>query len=67
LETVWIVRSDKTLEEIRDELKSHIGVEDQIFISDITGNKAGWAGINDAGSTWLRENIDRERGALIQG
>jgi hypothetical protein len=64
LETVWIVRSDKTLEQIRDELKSHIGIDDQLFIADITGNRAGWAGINDAGSRWLRENIDRQRGAL---
>jgi hypothetical protein len=64
LETVWIVRSDKTPEKIRDELKSHIGIEDQIFISDITGNKAGWAGINDVGSAWLTENIGREHSAL---
>ena len=64
LETVWIVRSNKTPEKIRDELASHIGIEDQIFISDITGNSAGWAGINDVGSTWLRENVSCKPSAL---
>jgi hypothetical protein len=66
LETVWIVRSDKTPEQIRDQLKSYIGTEDQIFISDITGNKSGWAGINEVGNSWLKENIDRERSSLLR-
>jgi hypothetical protein len=66
LETVWIVRSDKTPETIRDGLKSYIGVDDQVLILDITGDEAGWAGINQAGSNWLKENIGRERNVLAQ-
>jgi hypothetical protein len=55
LETVWIVRSNYRPNEIRDKLKSHIGADDQLLILDITGDKAGWAGVSDAGSEWLRE------------
>src|SRR3569832_214594 len=54
LETVWIVRSDKTPGEIRDKLAQYVGADDQIFVADITGIAAEWAGINDAGSVWLR-------------
>jgi hypothetical protein len=57
LETVWIVRCAHTPAEIRDRLKSHIGTEDQLLIVDISGDVAGWAGVNDAGSKWLAQNI----------
>src|SRR5262249_96570 len=66
LETVWIGRSDKTAEKIRDELRTYNGTDDQVLILDITGDKAGWAGINEVGSTWLKENIDRERDGFVQ-
>jgi hypothetical protein len=57
LETVWIVRSNQKPDEIRDKLKSYIGTDDQLLILDITGDKAGWAGVSDAGSAWLKEYI----------
>ena len=56
-ETVWIVRSNQKPDEIRDKLKSYIGTDDQLLILDITGDKAGWAGVSDAGSAWLKEYI----------
>ena len=57
LETVWIVQCTDTPGEIRDKLKSHIGNEDQLLVIDISGDTAGWVGINDAGSKWLTSNI----------
>jgi hypothetical protein len=39
LETVWIVRSGKTPETIRDGLKSYIGTDDQVLILNIRGDK----------------------------
>ena len=60
LETVWIVRSDKTPSEIRDKLATRIGADDQLLVVDITGIPAEWAGINDAGSAWLKGHLNRE-------
>ncbi|MFK4530450.1 hypothetical protein ABIF90_008431 [Bradyrhizobium japonicum] len=57
LETVWIVRSDKTPEEIRDVLKVYVGADDQLLVLDISGDRAGWVGVSDAGSRWLKDNI----------
>ena len=57
LETVWIVQCTDTPGEIRDKLKSHIGNEDQLLVIDISGDTAGWVGVNDAGSKWLTSNI----------
>jgi hypothetical protein len=57
LETVWIVQCAHKPAEVRDRLKSHIGTEDQLLVVDISGDVAGWAGVNDAGSKWLAQNI----------
>jgi hypothetical protein len=57
LETIWIARSDQSIAEIRDLLSLHIGVDDQLLIIDISGDIAGWAGVKDAGSKLLNENI----------
>jgi len=57
LETIWIVQCTDTPSEIRDRLKSHLGNDDQLLVIDISGDTAGWVGINDAGSKWLTGNI----------
>ena len=57
LETIWIVQSAHTPGEIRDRLRPHIGIDDQLLIIDISGDAAGWAGINESGSQWLGDNI----------
>ena len=57
LEAIWIVRSEQSIAEIRDLLSSHVGIEDQLLVIDISGDIAGWAGVNDAGTNWLNENI----------
>jgi hypothetical protein len=44
-------------DQIRDRLKSQIGIEDQLLIVDISGNAVGWLGVNSAGSRWLADNI----------
>jgi hypothetical protein len=58
LETVWIVRSNKSPDIIRAELRALIGTDDQLLVVDITGDQAAWVGINQAGDTWLRQNIE---------
>jgi hypothetical protein len=57
LETTWIVKCAHTPDQIRDQLKSHIGSEDQLLVIEISGDMAGWVGINDTGSKWLKDNI----------
>jgi hypothetical protein len=57
LETIWVVQCSQTPTQIRERLKSHIGTEDQLLVIDISGDAAGWTGINDTGSKWLDKNI----------
>jgi hypothetical protein len=55
LETVWIVRSARTPSEICDHLGQYVGVEDQLLIVDVSGDHAGWVGLNELGSRWLAD------------
>jgi hypothetical protein len=57
LETVWIVRSDKTPGEIRDKLAGYINADDQLLVVDITRSGTELAGVNEAGNSWLKVNI----------
>lgn len=57
LETIWIVKSNQTPAAIRDQLKSHVGADDQLLVIDVSGDTAEWFGVNDAGSTWLKNNV----------
>jgi hypothetical protein len=57
LETIWIVQSDQTPGQIRDQLKSYIGHKDQLLVVDISGDRADWFGVNEMGNAWLRANI----------
>jgi hypothetical protein len=57
LESTWIVRCARSPREIRDQLKSHIGTNDQLLVIEISGDTAEWTGVNDAGSRWLQDNI----------
>jgi hypothetical protein len=57
LETAWIVKSVHTPGEIRDQLRADIGSDDQLLVIDISGDAAEWAGVNEAGSKWLKESV----------
>jgi hypothetical protein len=57
LESTWIVRCAQSPSQVRDQLKSYIGNDDQLLVIEISGDKAEWAGVNGAGSQWLKDNI----------
>jgi hypothetical protein len=42
---------------VRDQLRSYIGNDDQLLVIEISGDTAEWAGVNGAGSQWLKDNI----------
>jgi hypothetical protein len=40
-----------------DQLKPFISSDDQLLVVDITGDTAEWSGLNETGSTWLKNNV----------
>jgi hypothetical protein len=56
LESVWIVDTSDSVSDIRDELKSHIGSDDEIAVFKLSG---AWAskGLSEDCSDWLYEHL----------
>lgn len=57
LDSTWIIRTDKTAVQVRDELKA-IGLDsdDELLVAELTG-VAAWVGFSDQGSKWLKDNL----------
>jgi hypothetical protein len=56
LDSTWIVRSDLTAVEIRDQLSPLIDSGDELLVATLSG-EAAWIGFNNKGSDWLKENL----------
>lgn len=54
---VWIVKTTKTTNEIRDGITSLINGTDQVLVVDITGSSAAWKNIDSVISEWMKNNI----------
>jgi len=57
LETIWIVKSNHSPADIKNELGPRIGRDDHLLVIDISGDTAEWLGINDSGAKWLTDNV----------
>ena len=57
LDSTWIVSTDWTTVQLRDWLWSRMDSNDEVFVVDITGKPAAWAGLNDNCSSWLTNNL----------
>lgn len=58
LDSTWLVKTDKSATQLRDDLKKHIDSEDELLVVDVTGDARAWVGFNTSGSTWLKETWD---------
>ena len=57
LDSTWLVRTELTPVEVCDRLKAHIDRGDELLVIDVTGRARAWAGFNDRGSKWLKDNV----------
>lgn len=49
LDSTWVVSSDKTASQIRDELKLHLSDGDELIVAELTGT-AAWRGLKGGSS-----------------
>lgn len=57
LDSTWLIKTDKTVVQVRDQLKAHIDSNDELLVVDVTGGPAAWKGFNDKGSKWLKDHL----------
>jgi hypothetical protein len=56
LDSTWIIKTDETAAQIRDNLTKHIDANDELLVAKI-GAPAAWRGFNEKGSQWLKDNL----------
>jgi hypothetical protein len=58
LDSTWLVISNKTAAQIRDELWKHMKSDDQLLVMEHKPDAAAaWNGFNERGGTWLKTNL----------
>jgi hypothetical protein len=57
LDSTWIVVTDWTPAQVRDYLGKFMDANDELFVVDITGKSAAWAGFDKDCSSWLSNNL----------
>ena len=56
LDSTWIVVSDLSAKEIRDDLKKALDDNDELLVAGLNGEGA-WTGFNEKGSAWLKKHL----------
>ena len=56
VESTWIIKSDLSLEVIRDRLLASLDSNDKLLVVQLTG-AAAWAGFDQDCSSWLTNNL----------
>ena len=56
LDTVWIVKTDWTVKQVRDHVKPHLGTTGKLLVLELSGEGA-WSGLNDEAVAWLIQNL----------
>lgn len=55
LDSTWLVRTQMSATELRDDLRRLIDSGDELLVVDVTGR--GWAGTGFSSYDWLKNNI----------
>lgn len=56
LDSTWLVKSNRSAENIRDTLTPHVDANDEVLVASLTGESA-WTGFDQKCSGWLTNNI----------
>ena len=56
LDSTWLIKTDDTAVEVRDNLKKHIYSNDKLLVAKLSG-EAAWFGFSEECSSWLKDNL----------
>ena len=57
LKSVWFIKTNKTVNEVRDEIKNVTDQNDGFFVIEVTGSDWATFGINNEVTNWLKSNL----------
>lgn len=56
LESVWVIKTDKTATQLRDDLFSAMDGNDKLFVAQLSGS-AAWYNLPEDVTSWLKNNL----------
>lgn len=57
LESLWLIKTDLSVTQARDDLLSYIDQSSRLLVLDVTGDAAAWYGMPKDVSDWLMANL----------
>lgn len=57
LESVWLVKSPLTAEQVRNAARAHMDANDKMLVVDITKRAAAWVNLSQEVSTWIHGEL----------
>jgi hypothetical protein len=62
LQSLWLIKTNKSVSTVRDELKRYVDRNDEVLVIDVTGDP--WASnFSDEPTAWMKQNM-RSTGGL---
>lgn len=57
LESFWLIKTDKNISMVRDELKNNVSAGDKIIVMDITSVNWATLSISEEVTGWMQSNV----------
>jgi hypothetical protein len=57
LESVWLIHSDTSSEQVRNAIRQHIDANDRLFVVNVTNREAAWVNLPNDVSEWMKSNL----------
>ena len=57
LESVWLIKSSLTAEQVRNAARAHLDANDKMVVIDVTKRAAAWVNLSQEVSTWIHEEL----------
>ena len=57
LESLWLIKTDDSVSDVRDTLKPYIDENDELLVLDVTSRSWATRGISAKVNDWIKENL----------
>ena len=57
LESVWLIRTTLSAEQLRNGVLGHIDSNDKVLVVNVTGKEAAWKNLSPEVATWITNNL----------
>lgn len=57
LESVWLIKSSRSVEQVRNAAQQHMDSNDRILVIDVTGRAAAWSNLPSKVSDWIHGQL----------